>query len=328
MSESVIKETGLLSPGKLVLQLLGFAVGVALLVWIIHGAIEQGKGEEINAWDHLRGADPLLVIAMLACTLISAVINGSTFWITVRPMKRLRFWDLQCLNLVGNMLNYAPVRLGAIARVLYHMHVDRMGLLQIGGWFAFIGYMLALGAGSCLLATIIHDSVDWIWGALVLGQMILGGLILRVVVGNQLITRHGRGIDRIIADGRAVWGAIGLRLLDLSAYTGRMAIALAILQIELPVSHIVVLAIVALASSLIPFGRLGFREFCVAITASRLSMLQSDVELEMNALALIESAGEMLVFIPLGAVALLWYRKRWGQAAEGAKGIEAGDKSD
>ena len=90
-----------------------------------------------------------------------------------------------------------------------------------------------------------------------------------------------------------------------------MAIALSILKISLPGSHIVVLAIVALASSLIPFGRLGFREFCVALTAHRLSMLQSDVEVEMNALALIESAGEMLVFIPLGAIALLWYRKRW-----------------
>jgi hypothetical protein len=31
----------------------------------------------------------------------------------------------------------------------------------------------------------------------------------------------------------------------------------------------------------------------------------------MQALALVESAGEALVFIPLGALALLWYRKRW-----------------
>jgi hypothetical protein len=298
-------ETGMLSPAKIAVQLLGFAIGLALLAWCIKGAIEKG------GWDKLAHASPALVAAMLGCTLLSAFINGSTFWITVQALKPVRFWDMQRLNLVANMLNYAPIRLGAIARVLYHLRVDRLGLLQIGGWFAFIGYALALGVGSCLLATLARDRIDWIWALLVLGQMVLGGLLIRVFVGNRLLARYGQGVERILADRRALWGALGLRLVDLAAYSGRMAIAMSILGIVLPTSHVIILALVALTASLIPFGRLGFREFCVAVAAQRLSLLASEVESNMQQLALVESAGEALIFIPLGAIALLWYRRRW-----------------
>ncbi|MDY7107821.1 MAG: lysylphosphatidylglycerol synthase domain-containing protein [Planctomycetota bacterium] len=305
MSESPARESGLLTPTKIAVELVGFVIGLALLAWCIAGAIEKG------GWERLAHADAGLVAAMLACSLLSALINGAMFWVTIRPLKRLGFWDLQWLNFVGNLLNYAPVRLGAIARVVYHLRVDRLNLLQIGGWFTFIGYILCLGIGSCLLATLARDRLDWIWVALVLGQMALGGVLTRVVVGNRLLAKYGQGVDRIIAHPGAIWGAIGLRLADLAAYSGRMAIAMTILGISLPATHVIILALVALAASLIPFGRLGFREFCVAITAQRLSMLAADVEANMQQLALVESAGEALIFIPLGAVALLWYRKRW-----------------
>lgn len=318
MTDGNGNETGMLSPAKIAVQLLGFAIGLALLAWCIKGAIEKG------GWDKLAHASPALVAAMLGCTLLSAFINGSTFWITAQALKPLRFRDMQWLNLVANMLNYAPIRLGALARVLYHLRVDRLGLLQIGGWFAFIGYALALGVGSCLLATLARDRIDWIWAVLVLGQMVLGGLLIRVFVGNRLLARYGQGVERILADRRALWGALGLRLVDLAAYSARMAIAMSILDIVLPTSHVIILALVALAASLIPFGRLGFREFCVWITAQRLSMLAPVVDSNMQQLALVESAGEALIFIPLGAIALLWYRRRWreGPGASAASQAE------
>jgi hypothetical protein len=109
----------------------------------------------------------------------------------------------------------------------------------------------------------------------------------------------------------SLWGAITLRVVDLCAFTGRMAVAAAILDIRLAPRQIVVLAVVALAASLIPFGRVGFREFCVAATGHQLSMLASDAEQNMNQLALIESAGEALLFIPLGVIMLGWCRRRW-----------------
>jgi hypothetical protein len=295
----------LLTPTKILMQLAGFGVGLALLAWIIYNALGEGD------WDRIARADPRLIAAMLGFTLVSALLNGSTFWITVQPIAPLRFWDLQRLNVVANMLNYAPVRLGAIARVLYHLRLDGLGLLQIGAWFSFIGYTLALGIASCVLATIAHARVDWIWAGLVAAQLLLGAMAIRVVGGLPLVARHGRGIDRMINDHRSLWGAIALRVADLGAFTGRMAVAVDILDISLAPGQIVVLALVALAAQLIPFGRVGFREFCVAATGHQLSLLASDAEHNMNQLALIESAGEALVFVTLGVLLLPWLRRRW-----------------
>ena len=304
MTAPELKDTGLLAPRRLAIQLLGFLVGLVLLAWCVKGAVEGGD------WTKLAHSSPWLIVGMLGCTGVSTLANGAMFWITIRSIKPLRFGHMQWLNLVGNLLNYAPIRLGAIARVVYHLRVDRLGLLQIGAWFTFNGYLLALSVGACLLATLVRSRIDLVWVLLVLGQMILGGLTIRTLAGNRLLIRHGGGIDRVVADHRAVWGGVVLRLLDLAAFTGRMAVAMAILDIDLSAAHTVVLAVVALAASLIPFGRLGFREFCVAITAQRLTMLAEDVESNMQQLALVESAGEALVFIPLGAAALLWYRRR------------------
>jgi hypothetical protein len=295
----------LLTPTKILMQLTGFAVGLSLLGWIIHNAIGEGH------WGRIFRADPWLIAALLGCSVLSGLLNGCMFWLTIRPIKHLGFWELQRINVFAYMLNYAPIRLGAIVRVLYHMRVDRLGLLQIGAWFSLIGYSLALGMGSWLLATIVHPDVDWLWGGLVAAQLLLGGMAIRIACGLPLIVRYGRGIDRMVSNRLALWGVILLRVFDLGAFTGRMAAAAAILAIRLEPSEIVLLALVALGAQLIPFGRVGFREFCVAAAGQQLSMLAADVEHNMNQLALVESAGEALVFIPLGILLLGWFRRRW-----------------
>ncbi len=316
----------LLAPRRLAVQIVGFAAGAAMLVWIIRKAIGEGE------WDRVLHAAPPLVAGLIACTLTSAAANGTIFFVTIRPIQRIGFWDLQRLNVVATLLNYAPIRLGAVARVLYHLRVDRLGLLQIGAWFSLVGGVMILGVASCGLATIVRPEVDWLWALLVAGQLLLGGGAIRILGSLPLVARHGRGIDRMTIDRWSVWGAIALRAIDLAAFAGRMALAAAILQIaafagrmalaaailqiHLEARHVVLLALVAVTASLIPFGRVGFREFCVAMAAERLGMLVGDVEANMNQLALIESAGEVMVFIPLGLLGLGWFRKRWRKGQE------------
>lgn len=298
----------LLPTRKLITQLAFFVVGLALLGLIINNAARQ------DGWDRLVHAPPLLIAALLGCTFVSAFLNGVIFWVTIRPVHHIRFWDMQRLNVVANMLNYAPVRLGAIGRVAYHWRVDGLTLLQIGAWFGFIGVTLVMGVAACLLATIVRGGIDWIWGLLVIGLVVAGAAALRFVAGNPLLVRHGRGIDRMIADRSSLWGALGLRMVDLGAFTGRMGVAAAILGIELTAAQVVVLALVALAAGLIPFGRVGFREFCVAATGNRLSAMAGDTGANIDLLALVESAGEALVFIPLGVTFLWWFRGRFKEA--------------
>jgi hypothetical protein len=55
----------------------------------------------------------------------------------------------------------------------------------------------------------------------------------------------------------------------------------------------------------------GYREAGVAFFAQFLGMSGTDFDAARSQLALVESAGEAIVAIPLGAMALLWYRSRW-----------------
>ncbi len=288
-------------------------VGVALLAWIVQRALKEGH------WDRLADAPPAALALLLGCTVASAVLNGSIFWITVRPLKPLGWWDLQRLNLVANMLNYAPVRLGALARVLYHMRVDRLRLVEVGAWFAIVGYVLVLGVGACGVATLARPRLDWAWALLVVAQLVAGAVVLRMCSRIPLAASLGAGVDRLAGDNAAIGGALLLRLADVAAYTGRMAAAAWILEVRLSGSDTVLLALVALLGSLIPLGRVGFREFCVLLAAQRLSIAAGDVDKATAQLALVESAGEAAVFVPLGAIWLWWFRSRW--RAAGKKGF-------
>jgi len=53
----------MLSPKKLVLQVAGFAIGMALLVWCINSAVKGGGA----GWEKLRHANPWLVAGLLGC---------------------------------------------------------------------------------------------------------------------------------------------------------------------------------------------------------------------------------------------------------------------
>lgn len=303
----------LLTPRKIVVQVVGWLLGLALLGLVIKGAMvtgsQTGGGDGPSAWDRIRSAHPLLIAALLGCTVCDALLNGSTFWITVQPLRRVRWRDLQMVNIVANMLNYAPVRLGAIFRVLYHLRIDGLSIIQIGGWFALISYMLFACAFAFTLATLIRGRIDFIWLALVVGQLILAGASSRLVASIPMVARRARGLDQMVLDRRGLWGGFGLRALDLATYIGRMASAMAILDLHLAPSQIVMLAMIVLIASLSPIGKVGVREFCVAAAVTHLGM--NATANDAAQLALLESAGEALVYLPLGVIAMPWLYGKW-----------------
>ncbi|MBT8486101.1 MAG: hypothetical protein HKO59_04730 [Phycisphaerales bacterium] len=313
MTDDAPTEGSLLSPRKIALQTVGFVVGVALLIWCIKTAF-GGDGDE---WRRIAHANPWLVLGLVGCTLVSMFVNGTLFWLVAQPMQRLGFRDMQWLNLVTAVLNYAPIRAGLIARVAYHLRVDRLSLLEIGAYLAAIAYTLALTVGSCIVATLIRPGIDGWWWALLLGQLALGGGLTWALMGQPLVARYGRGMDEMLRQPLCLWGAIGLRLVDIGAFVGRMFCAVAILELDLSGPETVLLGIAAITLSLNPIGRTGFREIAVAFVASQLvspDLSNTELDSAMATLALVESAGEAMVAIPLGAICLLWYRRRWKNA--------------
>lgn len=283
-------------------QIVGFLVGIGLLVACVWFAFRDPAE---NPWDKLRQAPTALVAGLIACSAVSLFLNGTTFWLVMRPVQDLGFWNLQQINAAANALNYGPLRPGLILRLVYHVRVDRLDLIQIGAWFASIAVVLLLVAGVLFASMIVRPEMDAWWAGLVVGGLVIGGLSTVLVMGHPLIVRHGRGADRMLRRGGVLWAIIGLRLADIGAFAGRMYCALGIVGIALPengASYVLMLALVALLAGLIPI-RIGFREALVGLAASRFGVPES--ESVYASLALIESAGEALLYVPLGALSLL-----------------------
>jgi hypothetical protein len=306
MADVAGSTSSLLTPRKILIQTIGFLVGMGLLAWIVYGAVRGGN------WEPILHANPLLVAGLAGCSLISALINGVIFWVVIRPVAPLRLRDLTWVNLTTAILNYAPIRAGLLARVAYHLRVDRMKLVQILSWLVAISFTMVLTLGACVVATILRPQIDWLWALLIGGQLLLGGLMTIAMMGQPIVVKFGRGLDRMLRNPIALWGAIIMRLIDIGAYFGRMSCAVAILQLKFTWSQIMILALAALALSINPLGRFGYREAGIAIVASLLASSGSnELRGQMDQLALLESAGEAIVFIPLGLIALVWYRRRW-----------------
>lgn len=294
-----------LSPLRIGLNLLGFAVGVALLVWIVHRAA-QGDG-----WRRLADAPPGAVVALLACSVLSLLANGSAFWIAVRPERRLGWRDLQWLNAVASLLNYAPVRVGALLRIAYHVRIDQLTMVAVTVWFGLLGAVLLIALGVVAGATLLFSAVGWAWALAVVGGLCLGAALLRSATTLLPMVHAGIPPWRPLGSRSAVWGAMALRTIDIGAFIGRIAAAAAALRIDLAPSAVVLLGVVAMAASLAPFGRLGFREAAVALVATRLSLAEETVESMWAALAVVESMGELVVLLPAGTIGAWFVRRRW-----------------
>ncbi len=309
-------------PRKLAISLLGFAAGIALLVWVIARAVGDEQARE--GWDRMRDASPWLVLAMLACTLASSVVNALSFQLTARPIGGVSGWDLQRLNFVAGFLNYLPVRLGPLARIGWHLTVDRMRVLALTGWFAVMGIMVILVLGPALVATFARPQLDWIWAALLVVQIAIAVLMLRWT-GAILLRRHGRDAERILRARGVLWGAAALRLCDVAAFWGRMWAASAILGMAFTPGELLLLALVAYVGSLVPFGRAGFQQFLVASAAGWIQMEAEALGSGMAQLALLESAAEFGFYLVTGAICLPWYRTGMTRAAERRRAEKAAE---
>lgn len=294
---------------RLVFQLVGFAIGLLLVGWCVKGALSGGE----EGWERIRSASPWLVVAMIGTSLGSQLANGALFWTTIRPVRRERFWVLQGVNFTSGLLNYAPVRIGMLSRVIYHLRVDRMKILLLMAWFGTVSLAMLAVMGAAFGATIIHPSLDPLWlaiftvpllalvaGAPLLFRLpLLAGPLERFIPGSLPMLTH-RG-----------WLSAGLmlRTIDLWMWTARIAIAAKILGIELGSGDLLIIAVAALVVAMNPLGRIGFREAAVSLLAGYLATPTDGEALDatFKQLAIVESVAEAAAVIPCGLVAAVWW---------------------
>ena len=293
------------SPQQFVFQVLGFALGAWLLWTVVQNALQAGD------FTALHDAEPMKLGLMLLLSVASSVCNAALFTSVSRPLALTPSLSLRRmipLNFSCGALNYAPFRLGTVARVAWHVRVDGMNTSRVsalmamaGGWYLLVG-LAAFGA------LWIRPAADWGTLGIALAFIPLGWL-----VGRLLIAKLPGGLFRearpMLSNRRASVECAGLRILDLLCFTARLLVGANILGIELSLGDGILLAVIATFASLVPFGRLGFREAGVAGAAGAIGNIDPGLR---DQLSLLDSAAEAAAYVPLGlALALLWFRPKF-----------------
>jgi hypothetical protein len=294
------------------MQVAGFATGCALVVWCVERALSKGSG----GLDKFREADPLLVTVLLGSTLVSIICSGYTFLSMARPIRRFSAVEMQAVNLMASLFNYAPVRLGLALRCAFHWRIERMPATDIAAWIAGVAIVTLGALGSALAAGLVQLplgrtelALDLVWFA-TYGICLVAGSALTIAVGRvPLLRRFLKGGERVLSSPRALAESLAFRSVDLSMWGLRMWAAAKIVGVTLAPAQAMLLASVAVLGAGNPLGRIGWREALVAVVAPLVVTGASSPE-ELDALtsqmALLESAGEAAITIPLGVLGALW----------------------
>lgn len=278
-------------------QLLGFAVGIALLWYCGSLAL---RPENRGQLQKLAEAGPGPALALAALSLATLLINGLLFWLGLRPVQRLPVRGVLATNAVAMFLSYLPLKLSVVFRLFIHTRRDGVPLLRVGAWFGAVAAIMAAVLGPLVLVSTLHPRVDALWIALALGGVLAaaGSLVLiarllrderrwawferlagrlpgrlGTLVRDRLLPRAHEGV-RMCADVRCVGASVALRLLDVGVHTARLALAASVIGEPLTADQAVIAgSAFFLIGVVAPTGQLGVRE---AGTAGIMAALHSE----------------------------------------------------
>ncbi|MBX3390836.1 MAG: flippase-like domain-containing protein [Phycisphaeraceae bacterium] len=315
-----------MSAGRIALQVIGFAIGVALLAWCVRQAFSPGNQEQLAA---LRHAPPHHIAILCAANAMVLFCSGLSFYVSLHPIKKLNFWDLQATNVIATFLSYVPFKAGMLFRILVHNRRDRVPLALIGAWFGAVSIVMAITILPLFLASLAVREINGKWIAIAFftgaaGYSIVcllawyfhgtrGMAILRAIAerfGNRartivrtrfVRTAHG-GLDILASPGR-VLALVAVRLVDMASQAGRFYIAGQIVGTPIPFESCVLLASMHFVVGVMsPAGTVGTREAAVVGAAAMLGLENPPA---MAGVALLVLASEAVVNATLSAFALI-----------------------
>ena len=319
---------------KPAVQVVGFGVCVALLVWTISEALSAENRQQLARLGDARAWQ----VALLALGGIATVLlNGLIFWAVIGPVKRLRALDVVAVNAVATLLAYLPFKLSVVARVAIHRRRDGVPLLTIGAWFAAMAALLLATLVPAGGASLLLKDISPLWAvAVVSGVFAANGIVImlsRLVEGERGMTRlmqwsrvlRSSSVDRALSgrrfaelhagltmtgDIRGVLTAAALRLADAGVHAVRFWIAAQVLGVPLGLDGAVMLGFTFfLIGVLSPFGSLGAREGGTLAIAELIGLgVMSDGSNPVPALILFVSGTESVVALAAAGFGAAWLR--------------------
>jgi hypothetical protein len=292
-----LRASGRYTPGKVAFQLVGLAVSIGLLVWLISLALSE---ENRAAWRNLAEASLLELSVLFGATLASIVFNGLIFWSLIRRHHRLSALELVAVNALSTLLASLPFKLGVLIRGLIHHRRDGLPFKFLIGWFAAVAVLgVAVFVPLAGLSLWRRDTdVAWWVGAVVV-FVASHGVAMAVARHAQREGWAPRWLRRaslgahgfLLAPGTLALHA-AMRALDIVSLAGRFLAAAWVLGISFDAENAVLLGCTFfLLSVLAPTGNLGVREAGTTALAAAVGLDLSEI----GALVLVVSATEVLV---------------------------------
>lgn len=321
---------------RLTVQVIGLALGVVSLVWCFRSALAEKNREQLSLLLH---APIGLIAAMVGLSLLTLIVNGLLFWITLTPVRRLPVRGVLATHGVACFLAYLPLKLGAVARVVIHNRRDYLPVAVIGAWFTAMLAVMAVALLPPVGASLLLKRVDGSWWALVLGTEAVGAaalvLVARAFRGSHGLDRLAKllgaipvlplsrflrtklwgdlhsGFDMLASPG-AVGGAVGLRLIDLTVQTSRFLVAAAILKLDVPPAQALLVSLCYFVIGIVsPSGLAGLREGGATLAAAGVLKWFGNVATEADtfaALVLLVTATEVVANAAGGVIGGVYLR--------------------
>lgn len=251
---------------RIVAQCFGVAISLALLGWAISLAMSERNQA---SWEAMRSAHWQTVVTLIALSLLSLTLNGLMFWITLRPLHRLKPLEVVGVNAISTFLSVLPFKVGLATRVLIHHRRDGVRFRHIVAWMAGMGALALATLLPLAAAGLWRRDLDALWWLVAVGGLLAcngAGILLGRLSGRRTwLARLSLGSYEIVRDPATVTGHLLLRLLDIAILAGRFTAAAAIAGHALPPDQAILIATTYfLLSVLAPAGTLGFREAGVA----------------------------------------------------------------
>lgn len=274
-----------------------FAAGAALLAAAVVVVVRSGP-EVAGRWQSVSGRSPWLLAGAAALPVANWMLSAAGLWALTRRYGRVGGGEMAALVGSAWLLNYLPLRPGLLGRVAYHKAVNGIAVrdsARVVGW--------SIGCGGLAIALL---------GAAIALTPAGAGTPLRIGIAAAplvILVVFSAAAARL---GHREWGvlaALTLRYVDTLVWTGRYAVAFALLGTPIGLGPALVITAASQAAVLVPLtgNGLGLRQWSVGIAAAALTragVVAGGGEAAALGIAadLLNTAAEIAVAIPVGLI--------------------------
>jgi hypothetical protein len=316
-------------------QIVGFGIGIALLGWAVRVALREENRAQLGK---LTEATPGELLMLLSLATLSVGFNGIIFWVVINPIHRIRPTDVIATNAIATFLAYLPFKLSVVSRFVIHNRRDKVPVLTIGAWILAEAVLMAAVLGPLILVSLWQREVNLIWWIVSLtssfGCTFIGSALARQLAGDVGIARLGRlglgeritgnkGFVRVhsgfemLGHPRATLIANTFRLIDIIAFAMRFYLAARVLDLPISMQDSLLLgACYFMIGAASPTGMLGTREAGIIAIAKMVgisTLATSETasgELPIAAVVLFVTAVEAVVNLGCAGFGIAWLKAR------------------